>query len=90
VLFKVTSNSHGQYSSSLSQERQPQECALFHDVLQLNLPVNLPALDNNAYLAPLDGLSVLQPLPFEQCYSTTGGLCVLPAAQELPGSNISY
>jgi hypothetical protein len=87
----MTSSSHGQYTGSLSQERQPQECALFQDVLlQLNHPINLPALDNNAYLAPLDGLAVLQPLPFEQCYSTTGGLCVLPAAQELPGSNIPY
>jgi len=71
--FEITSSSHEQYTTSaLSYERQPQECALFHDALQLNHNV-----DNNAYLAPLDGLSVLQPLPFEQCRSTTGHLCAI-------------
>jgi hypothetical protein len=34
-------------------------------------------VDNDTYLAPLDGLSVLQPLPFEQCHSTTGHLCAI-------------
>jgi hypothetical protein len=68
ILFEleIISSSHEQY------ERQPQECALFHDALQLNDNV-----DNNTYLAPLDGLSVLQPLPFEQCHSTTGHLCAI-------------
>ena len=72
--FGITSRSHEQYTSSaLSYERQPQECALFHDALQLNDNV-----DNNTYLAPLDGLSVLQPLPFEQCHlATAGHLCVI-------------
>ena len=71
--FEMTSSSHEQYNTSaLSYERQPQECALFHDALQLNDNV-----DNNTYLAPLDDLSVLQPLPFEQCHSTTGHLCVI-------------
>ena len=73
TLFEVTWSSHGQYTTSaLSYERQPQECALFHDALQLTHNV-----DNDTYLAPLDGLSVLQPLPFEQCHSTTGQLCAL-------------
>ncbi|KAI9465343.1 hypothetical protein BJY52DRAFT_681773 [Lactarius psammicola] len=54
-----------QYTNSLSFENQPQECALFHDALQLNDHASLP-LESNTYLAPLDGLSVLQPLPFEQ------------------------
>jgi hypothetical protein len=71
--FEITSSNHEQYTTSaLSYERQPQECALFHDALQLNLNV-----DNNTYLAPLDGLSVLQPLPFGQCQSTTGHLCAI-------------
>lgn len=71
--FEITSSSHEQYTTSaLSYERQPQECALFHDALQLNLNV-----DNNTYLAPLDGLSVLQPLPFGQYQSTTGHLCAI-------------
>ncbi|KAI0251219.1 hypothetical protein BJV78DRAFT_495572 [Lactifluus subvellereus] len=86
----MTPSSQGQYTSSLSHERQPQDCALFPDVMQLNLSAGFPTLDNNTYLAPLDDLSVLQPLPFEQCHSTTGGLCVLPPAQELPSSKISY
>jgi hypothetical protein len=75
ILFEleITSSSHEQYTTrALSYERQPQECALFHDALQLNLNVN-----NDTYLAPLDGLSVLQPLPFEQCHSTTGHLCAM-------------
>ena len=68
--FEITPSSHGQNTASaLSYECQPQECALFHDALQLNHNV-----DNNTYLAPLDGLSVLQPLPFEQYHSTTGHL----------------
>lgn len=70
ILFElqITSSSHEQYpSSALSYERQPQECALFHDALQLN---NMDNNNTNTYLAPLDGLSVLQPLPFEQCHST--------------------
>ncbi|KAI0000841.1 hypothetical protein BJV77DRAFT_244618 [Russula vinacea] len=47
----MTSSSRGQYSTSaLSYERQPQECALFHDALQLTYNV-----DNDTYLAPLDG-----------------------------------
>ncbi|KAH9174864.1 hypothetical protein EDB89DRAFT_1904101 [Lactarius sanguifluus] len=54
-----------QYMNLLSFEDQPQECALFHDVLQLNDHASSP-LETNTYLAPLDGLSVLQPLPFEQ------------------------
>ncbi|KAH9036209.1 hypothetical protein EDB85DRAFT_2143338 [Lactarius pseudohatsudake] len=54
-----------QYMNLLSFEDQPQECALFHDVLQLNGHASSP-LETNTYLAPLDGLSVLQPLPFEQ------------------------
>lgn len=71
-------SSHGQFTSSaLSYERQHQECALFRDVLQSNHNTGF-SFDNNAYLAPLDGLSVLQPLPFEQCHSTTGQLCSLP------------
>jgi hypothetical protein len=72
--------SHGQFTSSaLSYERQHQECALFRDVLQSNHSTGFSlSLDNNAYLAPLDGLSVLQPLPFEQCYSASGQLCSLP------------
>lgn len=71
--FEITSSSHEQYTTTtLSYERQPQECALFHDALQLNHNV-----DNDTYLAPLDGLSVLQPLPFEQCHSTTGHLCAI-------------
>jgi hypothetical protein len=81
VLFKMTSSSH---ASSVPDERQPEECALFHDVLQLNLPTSLSALDNNAYLAPLDGLSVLRPLPFEQCHSTSGGSCDMSPTQEFP------
>lgn len=70
--FEITSSSHERYNTSaqISYERQSQECALFHDALQLN-----HNMDNNTYLAPLDGLSVLQPLPFEQCQSTTGHLC---------------
>jgi len=69
--FEITPSSHEQYTTgALSYERQPQECALFHDALQLNLDV-----DNQTYLAPLDGLSVLQPLPFEQSQSTSGHLC---------------
>ena len=68
--FEITSGSHEQYTTgALSYERQPQECALFHDALQLN-----HNMDSNTYLAPLDGLSVLQPLPFEQYHSTTGHL----------------
>ncbi|KAF8270424.1 hypothetical protein EI94DRAFT_1798093 [Lactarius quietus] len=54
-----------QYAESLSFDYQPQECALFHDALQLNERVGSP-LESDTYLAPLDGLSVLQPLPFEQ------------------------
>lgn len=54
-----------QYTNSLSFENRPQDCALFHDALQLNDHASLP-LESNTYLAPLDGLSVLQPLPFEQ------------------------
>lgn len=70
-LFEIISSDHELYTTSaVSYERQPQECALFHDVLQLTQTVN-----NNPYLAPLDGLSVLQPLPFERCHSTTGQLC---------------
>ena len=66
TLFKITSSCHELYTTSaLSYERQPQECALFHDVLQLTQNV-----DSNTYLAPLDGLPVLQPLPFEQCHSS--------------------
>ena len=75
IVFEseIASRSHGQYTlSALSYERQPQECALFHDALRLNDKVN-----NNTYLAPLDGFSVLQPLPFEQCHSTTGHLCAI-------------
>ncbi|KAF8504822.1 hypothetical protein F5888DRAFT_790972 [Russula emetica] len=68
--FEITSSSHEQYTTNtLSFERQPQECALFHDALQINHNV-----DSNTYLAPLDDLSVLQPLPFEQ---TTGHLCAI-------------
>jgi len=71
--FEITSSSHEQYTTSaLSYERQPQECALFHDALQLNLN-----MDYNTYLAPLDGLSVLQPLPFGQRQSTAGHLCAI-------------
>lgn len=77
ILFKMTSSNHVQYiTSAFSYERQPQECALFHDVIQLNHNAAL-SVDNNTYLAPLDGLPVLQPLPFEQCHSTTGQLCAL-------------
>ncbi len=75
VLLEMTSSSHEQYTTSaLSYERQSQECALFRDALQLNHNV-----DNNTYLAlaPLDGLSILQPLPFEQCHSTIGQLCAM-------------
>ncbi|KAI9441722.1 hypothetical protein H4582DRAFT_1406642 [Lactarius indigo] len=54
-----------QYMNLLSFEDQPQECALFHDVLQVHDHASSP-LESNSYLAPLDGLSVLQPLPFEQ------------------------
>jgi hypothetical protein len=87
VFFKMTSSTHEEYTSSVPHERQPEDCALFHDVLQLNLPTSLPALDNDAYLAPLDGLSVLRPLPFEQC---RGGSCDMSSTQELAGCNISY
>jgi hypothetical protein len=62
----MTLSGHELYATTY--ERQHQECALFHDV-QLTHHV-----DNNTYLAPLDGLSVLQPLPFEQC---SGQLCAL-------------
>jgi len=82
TLFKMMSSDHEQYTTSaLSYEHQHQECALFHDVLQLNHNANF-SFDNNTYLAPLDGLSVLQPLPFEQCqcHSTTGQLCSLPSS----------
>ena len=71
--FEIASSSYEQYTTSaLSYERQPQECALFHDALQLNLN-----MDHNTYLAPLDGLSVLQPLPFGQRQTTTGHLCAI-------------
>jgi hypothetical protein len=73
----MTSNGYEQYSA-LSYERHSHECALFHDVLQLNRDNANVSLECSTYLAPLDGLSVLQPLPFEQCHSTTGHLCVLP------------
>ena len=70
-LFEINPSNHELYTTSaVSYERQPQECALFRDVLQL-----IQTVDNNPYLAPLDGLSVLQPLPFGQCHSTTGQLC---------------
>ncbi|KAI0302426.1 hypothetical protein B0F90DRAFT_216601 [Multifurca ochricompacta] len=72
-------SSRGQYINSLPYEPQPQECALFHDALQLNHHGGF-SLESNAYLAPLDGLSVLQPLPFEQHRSTSGGLCIVPPA----------
>jgi hypothetical protein len=78
TLHKVALSGHGQFTSSAqSYERRPQECALFHDVLQSNHNAGF-SFDNNTYLAPLDGLSVLQPLPFEQCHTTTGQLCSLP------------
>ncbi|KAI9510314.1 hypothetical protein F5148DRAFT_606241 [Russula earlei] len=74
----MESSSHGQQAmSSISYERQPQECALFHDALQSNRHLSL-SLDNNVYLAPLDGLSVLQPLPFEQYQSSCSQLCIVP------------
>jgi hypothetical protein len=73
----MTSNSYEQYSA-LSYERHSHECALFHDVLQLNRNNANVSLECSTYLAPLDGLSVLQPLPFEQCHSITGHLCALP------------
>ena len=78
--FKMTTSGHEQYTTTaLSYERQPQECALFHDVLQLDLNSGYSlALDDNTYLAPLDGLSVLQPLPFGQYHLSTGQLCSLP------------
>ncbi|KAH8994526.1 hypothetical protein EDB92DRAFT_1815046 [Lactarius akahatsu] len=44
-----------QYMNLLSFEDQPQECALFHDVLQLNDHAS-PPLETDTYLAPLDGL----------------------------------
>ncbi|KAH9956272.1 hypothetical protein BC827DRAFT_805904 [Russula dissimulans] len=71
----VTSSSREPYAmGGLAYERQPHECALFHDMLH-----NANAsLDNNTYLAPLDGLSVLQPLPFEQYNSTSDQLCARP------------
>lgn len=54
-----------QYAESLSFDYPPQECALFHDALQSNERAG-SQMESNTYLAPLDGLSVLQPLPFEQ------------------------
>ncbi|KAH9067549.1 hypothetical protein EDB87DRAFT_1573164 [Lactarius vividus] len=39
----------------LSFDDQPPECALFHDMLQLNDHASSP-LETNTYLAPLDGL----------------------------------
>ena len=79
TLFKMTMSGHEQYytTSALSYERQPQECALFHDALQLDLNSGF-SFDDDTYLAPLDGLSVLQPLPFEQSHLSSGQLCSLP------------